>query len=248
MAGSRVAVITPYYKEPLTMLQGCHASVRRQGEHVDHFLIADGHPQAAIDHWQAKHVVLPSSHDDNGNTPRGVGSLLARSEDYDYIAYLDADNWFLDGHIQSLQDHIGETKAHVATSFRHFYDLSDQVLDVSERAEERLKHVDTSCYLVSRAAFPVTHVWGSMPKILSTLCDRVFFAALKHHRYVVSSTRKKTVAFRTRYVFHYQKAGRPLPDNPKTTAEFKPGLTYLKSSRGIEESVNQLGFWPLGYF
>lgn len=241
-------MITPYYKESLTMLQECHASVSQQGQHVDHFLIADGHPQAAIDQWQAKHIVLPCCHDDNGNTPRGVGSLLAQSEGYDYIAYLDADNWFLDGHIQSLLDQIRATKAHVASSFRLFHDLSGQVLDVSERAEERLKHVDTSCYLLSRNAFAVTGVWTSMPKILSSLCDRVFFGALKHRRYVVSSTRQKTVAFRTRYIYHYQKAGRPVPDNPKTGDEFKPGLAYLKSNHGIEESVNQLGFWPLGYF
>jgi hypothetical protein len=94
----------------------------------------------------------------------------------------------------------------------------------------------------------VTGVWAAMPKILSPLCDRVFLGALKHGRYVISSTRQKTVAFRTQYIYHYQMAGRPAPDNAKTGDEFKPGLAYLKSSNGIEESVNQLGFWPMGYF
>jgi hypothetical protein len=43
----RVAVITPYFKEPLEQLRRCHESVANQthGETV-HFMVADGHPQA----------------------------------------------------------------------------------------------------------------------------------------------------------------------------------------------------------
>ena len=46
----RVAVITPYYREPLTMLRQCHDSVRTQTYPCTHFLIADGHPQEEIFH------------------------------------------------------------------------------------------------------------------------------------------------------------------------------------------------------
>ena len=124
MTEPKIAVITPYYKEPLDVLEECHASVRSQGDHVTHFMIADGHAKPEIDDWQACHIKLPLSHGDFGNTPRGVGSTLAQSEGYDFITYLDADNWYHDGHIASLLDHIRETKAHVFSSFLTFHDLS----------------------------------------------------------------------------------------------------------------------------
>ena len=248
MAEPKIAVITPYYQEPLAMLRHCHESVRGQGDNVTHFMIADGHAKPEIDEWQACHVRLPSSHGDNGNTPRGVGSLLAQNEGFDYIAYLDADNWYHEGHIASLVDHIRSTKAHVATSFRTFHGVDDAELAVTERAEERLKHVDTSCLFLSKEAFPVTTIWALMPKALSPMCDRVFLGALKHGRYVISSTRQKTVAFRTQYIYHYEMAGVPVPDNAKTGNEFEPALKYLKSNQGIAETVRLLGFWPLHYF
>lgn len=248
MAEPRIAVITPYYQEPLTLLRQCHESVRSQGGHVTHFMVADGHAKLEIDEWQACHIKLPSSHGDFGNTPRGIGSMLAQSEGYDYITYLDADNWYHDGHISSLVDHIRASKAHVASSFRTFHGLDGEELAVRERAEERLKHVDTSCFFLSRDAFPVTCVWALMPKILGTVCDRVFLGALKHQRFVISSTRQPTVGYRTPYAYHYQQAGLPVPADAKTGDHLKPAFEYLKSNNGIAETVRLLGFWPLHYF
>lgn len=230
------------------MLRSCHDSVLRQGGNVEHFMIADGFPQPEVAGWSVRHVALPCAHGDNGNTPRAVGSLLAIGEGYDFIAYLDADNWYHDGHIASLLEHIAATKAQVATCFRTFHDFDDVQIPVTERAEERLKHVDTSCYLIGKAAFPVTTVWGLMPRQLSTLCDRVFYGALRHARYHTSSTRKPTVAFRTQYAAHYKAANLPVPPNAKTSDEFNAGLEYLKSNAGIAETVRLLGFWPYSFF
>src|SRR5271170_4341899 len=98
----RIAVITPYYKEPLAMLRHCHESVLAQDVGADHFLIADGFPSVDFTDAHVKHIALPHAHSDNGNTPRGVGSLLADAEGYDFIAFLDADNWFHPGHLSSL--------------------------------------------------------------------------------------------------------------------------------------------------
>ena len=48
MTEPKIAVITPYYKEPLDVLEECHASVRSQGDHVTHFMIADGHATETV--------------------------------------------------------------------------------------------------------------------------------------------------------------------------------------------------------
>ena len=90
----KIAVITPYFKEPLEVLRQCFESVQAQGVRADHFFIADGHPRPELELWGVKHVVLPQAHANNGDTPRGIGGLLAEAEGYDFVAYLDADNWF----------------------------------------------------------------------------------------------------------------------------------------------------------
>lgn len=248
MTQSKIAVVTPYFQESIECLEQCHESVKFEGGIVDHFMIADGHPRPQLGHWPIKHIALPYSHADNGNTPRGVGSLLAQAEGYDFIAYLDADNWYHPGHLDGMIAHHQETKSDVITAFRTFHTETGDLLDVKEAAEERLKHVDTSCFLISRRAFPVTRLWGLMPRPLSPLCDRVLLGAIRHARYSISSTRQKSVAFRTQYSYHYEMAGLPVPANCKTGAEFKPGIDYLKSNKGIAECVDILGFWPYHYF
>ena len=230
------------------MLRQCHESVARQEGAVDHFMIADGFPNDEVARWPVNHVALPVAHGDNGNTPRAVGSLLAIAGGYDYIAYLDADNWFHDGHLASLLETIVQSKADVATCFRTFHDMEGNVLDASEGAEERLKHVDTSCFLVGKAAFPATMTWGLMPKLLSPVCDRVFLGMLKHNRFKIVSTRKQSVAFRTQYAAHYKASHRPVPPNAKIGSEFAPALHYLKSNEGITDCIRLLGFWPYHYF
>ena len=118
MSQHRVAVITPYYREPVEFLAQCHQSVLAQGVGADHIMVADGHPLDCIDGWKVAHVKLPASHGDNGNTPRGIGSLLASSEGYDFIAYLDADNWYHDGHLRSLLDLWEQKRGVACSSFR----------------------------------------------------------------------------------------------------------------------------------
>jgi hypothetical protein len=71
----KLAVITPYHKEPIWKLERCHQSVRQQSDACTHFLIADGHPRDEIRSWDCQHIILPLEHNDNGNTPRGIGSL-----------------------------------------------------------------------------------------------------------------------------------------------------------------------------
>jgi cellulose synthase/poly-beta-1,6-N-acetylglucosamine synthase-like glycosyltransferase len=100
----RIAVITPYYAETLDVLRQGHDSVLTQDveAEVDHFLIADGFSNPAIDRWKASNIALPVAHRNNGNTPRAVGTLLAAAEGYDFITFLDGDNWCHQNHLSSL--------------------------------------------------------------------------------------------------------------------------------------------------
>jgi len=241
----KIAVITPYYQEPRAMLKLCHESVIEQNMGADHFFVADGHPNPFISEIGADHIMLPKSSDDNGNTPRGIGGILAIKHGYDFIAYLDADNWFHKGHLSSLiQLHL-RTKAAVCTSFRTIHSLDGtELLGVQDPEEANLTHVDTSCYMLHRSAFELNDIWIKMPKQLSPICDRVFFKGVFSKRFSIASTREKTVAFRSQYKDHYLAANLPVPTNAKGNI-IKPCIDFLRTAEGLRQTVENLGFLPL---
>jgi glycosyltransferase involved in cell wall biosynthesis len=241
----RIAVITPYYKEDVNYLTKCHESVIEQGELVDHILVSDGYPNSYIDGLGVKHIKLPSSHDDNGNTPRGIGSIYAGVNGYDFVAYLDADNWYQAGHLTSLLNLYTKTGAEICTSFRTYHDISGaQLMDVYDQDELALNHVDTSCFLLSKKAYSLFDVWLKMPKILAPICDRIFLSAVKHANLKFVSTRLPTVAFRTQYKFHYQQAHMTPPPEAKSGTG-ADAVRWLKTIEGVREVTTKLGFYPL---
>jgi len=75
----KIAIITPYFKESLDILKQCYNSFVAQQVNADHYSVADGFPRNEINSWEVKHIILEKSHDDNGNTPRGIGSKIASS-------------------------------------------------------------------------------------------------------------------------------------------------------------------------
>lgn len=243
----RIAVITPYCGEPLELLAQCHESVRAQQVQADHFMVADGAPNDEVARWRVRHVVLPTPHRDAGATPRGIGSMLADVEGYDFIAYLDADNWYHPGHLQSLLELHGRTGAPVCTSFRTFHRPDGSRLEITEPTEDQLQHVDSSCFLVHRAAFEVMPLWTRMPRELWILSDRVFLAALRFRRFGVVSTGQRTVAYRTLHEAHYTTAGLALPVGYKRADAIRPAVDWLSTREGVAACVERLGFWPLVY-
>ncbi len=240
---ARIAVITPYCGEPTSMLAQCHHSVLAQSVAADHWLVADGRPDPAVAGWQARHVALPEPHGDNGNTPRAVGSVLAQAGGYEFIAYLDADNWFEPGHLASLLALIEEGRVPVACAWRSFHRLDGTPMAITETEEDQLAHVDTSAYLIHRRAFALLDCWHRMPRQLSPICDRVFFRALQHQRWGFGFTRERSVGFRSRYASHYQTLGLPPPPDAKTDTTFEPCRAFVRSAAGIREMVDRLGFW-----
>ncbi len=233
MTAPRIAVVTPYYREPRAVLWQCHRSVLDQGVGAEHFLIADGFALPEIDDWQAHHVKLPTAHGDNGNTPRGLGSLLAKAEGFDFIAWLDADNWYHPGHLASLLALHRQTASAICSSFRTFHIPSGARLDITEADEDTLRHVDTSCYLIHRSNFDLLGIWLDMPRIVAPLCDRVFVDAILKKGRHIRSTGQRTVAFRTQYASHYRAAGLPVPKGAKDADFADAAHQYLRANAGL---------------
>ena len=149
----RVAVITPYYREPLGILRHCHESVRRQTHPCAHFMVADGFPSQDVAGWVVQHISLSQPHHDVGNTPRGIGALSAMNQGFDAIAFLDADNWYYPQHIEEMLCLHRKTGAAICTAARTIHRL-DGSLMFPDRESDGDSHVDTSCFFVRDRRLP----------------------------------------------------------------------------------------------
>jgi glycosyltransferase involved in cell wall biosynthesis len=227
IASSRYAIVTPYYKEDRKTLERCLASVRKQSVHVDHIVIADGFPQSWIDDEPVRHLRLDTAHADFGSTPRGLGALLAVSENYDGIGLLDADNWLAPDHVANcveLASRKGD-QCDFIIARRHLMTPDEILLDVRE--EPGL--IDTSCYFYLPGSFPVLHHWVTMPKPLTPICDRIFFSAAMAHKLRSAELDQPTVFYETLWSTVYKAAGLPAPPNAKPNIDIMPAQIWLNS-------------------
>lgn len=244
--GPPIYVVTPYHTESLETLRRCHESVMSQQveARVMHVMVADGHARPEIDGWNVVHIRLPQAHDDHGNTPRAVGSIVAETNGAEFIAFLDADNWYHPDHLASMLDGHRQSGASVVCAWRDFYDPTGQKLAMTEMDEDNLIYVDTSAIMLHKSVFDLNSLWSVMPKQLAPVCDRVFSFGVKHRKYMAWHTRKRSVAFTTLNAAHYTGLGLPVPPQGKTIP-LDDIIAYLTSADGVRESVSQLGFWPL---
>lgn len=211
-----VAVITPYYKESLAVLERCHRScLEQEGDWpLRHVMVADGHPRCEVAGWDVDHIPLPQAHADNGNTPRCLGAISAINQGYWPILFLDADNWFQPWHMNSVmalrQRH---PRADVLAMGRECALPDGTLIQGVPEEDLGLRHVDTSCYVFYPSAFRVLPLWGMMPTYLGPICDRFIREAISDYGLVVAGTHQPSVVFTAHYSWAYQALGRSVPDD-----------------------------------
>jgi glycosyltransferase involved in cell wall biosynthesis len=226
----RFAIITPYYRETREQLDRCLAGIKRQSVPVDHILVADGLPQAWIDGEPVRHIVLDENHDDFGNTPRGLGALMAVSEGYEGIGLLDADNWLAENHVErclaAAEEHAGECDYVIA---RRVLMSPDGTPLPNVYDEQPTEFVDTSCFFFLPGSYHVLPHWILTPKPLSPICDRTFRAAARNHGLRGVVVEKPTVFYECRWASVYEAAGLPVPPGAKPNVAIEPILAWLRS-------------------
>lgn len=236
--GRKVAVITPYCKESGEMVRRCIDSVKAQTHrNTVHYLVADGFPNSAVNERDPaiKHIRLPVSHGDNGNTPRGVGAICALNEGAEVICFLDADNRFLPEHVSDAVGLLSAERLDVAFSYRHIYPPGHE--DLRLVAEEDLQriHVDTSCISMAKTAAFLLPAWAMMPRALSPICDRIYYSLIKTHGLKCGWTGRFTVLFEGNYSIFYWKAGLPVP-----STVHDPDIERIKLAYSAEECFDRL--------
>ena len=240
----RVAVVTPYFREPEEFLRICHQSVLDQTCACTHIFVADGFPSTAVASWNCQHIVLPTSHADFGGTPRAIGSLSAAAQGFDAIAFLDADNWYKPEHIKSLVDVYLQSGAAVCASGRDIHRLDGSLLLPGGEPGDGISHIDTSCMLLTRPAFGLLAFWTLMPRNFTALGDRLFWAKAKNAGHPIALTRLPTLCYRTAYVDHYAVCGETPPAGAKATSFVGESIAWWQALPAEERALitRQLGF------
>jgi glycosyltransferase involved in cell wall biosynthesis len=233
----KVAVVTPYYQEPLEKLRRCHESVLAQtwGD-CTHIMVADGHAKAEVDGWDVEHIRLPVAHGDNGNTPRSIGGMSALNRGFDAFAYLDADNWFAPDHVESLATLAISTGAPLVFSDRVIVDLDGQPL-ADDPDDEMRDRVDTSCIFHTKAVAHLIPLWAMMDKPLSPICDRVFMAMIQMRKLHHIWSGRRTLYYESNYGVHYARSNRPPPANPRWV-----DMEVVKAAYSPERSRQRTGY------
>jgi len=229
MHSHRCIVVTPYCTEDQVVLQRCIRSVRSQSVGTEHLLVADGNPQDWVDGEQVRHLRLDRSHADHGNTPRGVGALLAAAEGFDAIALLDADNWLDSNHLEVCLNAAASAarKCDLVIARRRFCRPDGSVLPVQD--EPVSEHVDTNCFVFLPGSYHLLSFWALMPKPLSVAGDRFFWAGVRARGLVCALvTEAVTVNYVSMWAGEYLKNGETPPVGAKTVERFEPMRAWLR--------------------
>ena len=232
----KVAIVTPYYKESTDILKRCHASVLAQTyKDITHIMVADGNPHPWCTKQQLEHMVLPKSHGDAGATPRALGALSAFSRGFDAVAFLDADNWFEPPHIQVMIDTMIADKADaiVATRTIHAVDGSPMYVDTIESTGRTF--VDTNCWFLHKRTAMLMGFWITDPAN-HLISDKIFYNAIRQAKVPVGRADQPTVAYVTKWGWHYQQAGRPIPPEAVWMAKDQHGnhIQITEKDKGLQ--------------
>ncbi len=191
----RTAIVTPYFAEATDILRQMRDSVRAQTHPCRHFLVGDGRRHPAVDAWDVDHIVLETNHADFGSSPRYAGAQRAIDQGYELIAFLDADNWLREDHVELLADLHASTGAAFLSCGRVLCRLDGSVLGSCPFTDPD-RFVDTSCMAFSTAAFGLLPYWVAMPAFAMPVNDRAMLSHVIASGLPRAHTPEETVFYR----------------------------------------------------
>lgn len=206
----KICVVTPYYRTEAAWLAAAHRSVREQTQAAHHILVCDGSEPVAIPSFAGTHIVLQRNYRDYGNTPRLIGCYQAMQMNADAIAFLDGDNWFYPDHLAGLVAFAQKNQLDACASARMLHRLDGSPLIKCPVVDGR-QHIDTSCLLVLKRAFPHMLTWVLLPQDVAAVMDQFVWKHMLDQGARLGFLDRATVAYRTRHAAHYNLAGEAAP-------------------------------------
>ncbi len=243
----RPVLVTPYHKEDRPMLERCLDSVAAQTVPCDHVVVADGFPQDWIDARPVRHLKLSKAHADYGNTPRGLGALLAAHEGAAGIGFLDADNWLEPDHVERCLEaaKYAGPPIDVVIARRYLVRPNGTIIQYY-RDPPANEFVDTNCFFLMPGAYHLIPVWIQMPKPIASMCDRIFLESIRAAGLNGVVVKKTTVYYYCLYEDVYRAIGETPPPNARKV-DAKPIEDYLLNITPREhEEASRLVRFKLG--
>ncbi len=207
----KIAMITPYHGEPVGILKRCHSSVAAQTyPGVTHIMIADGEPHPWCKTVPVEHMILPQAHADAGATPRALAAISAFARGYDAIGFIDADNWIDPDHAENMVKTLSNTNGDGVIATRRIHALDGSELYVDNIESNGVNMVDTNCMFLTKKSLHLMTYWVTEPS-QRLWSDRAFWNVVKQANLTITRCTKPTVAYVSRWAWHYQHAGVTIP-------------------------------------
>src|SRR5690606_28315578 len=110
-----------------------------------------------------------------------------------------------------------------------------------------VRHVDTSCFFMTRSIVPVLARWVAMPRQVAPVCDTVYLETIKRERLPYAHDRAPTVCFRTVYEQDFLRMAEPMPIGVKSLETTDAPFHWVKalSASQRKRMRYELG-WPPG--
>jgi glycosyltransferase involved in cell wall biosynthesis len=236
----KIAVISAYYKEEPELLERCLNSVKEQTIRCDHFFVSDGYPQEWLKNSGIRHIELGKSHNDYGNTPRGIGAQIAISEEYDAICFLDSDNWFDSNHVEhclesALRNYPNILECDYVIAKRRLCRPDLTIMNLRE--EPGL--VDTNCFFFLPGSYFLIPYWNLMPKEFSNIGDRIFYQKILSTNLKSSENIETTVNYLNLWQSTYEILGEIPPIDSKPNVDGNFGFAIYKNKTEVEKLIIQ---------
>jgi hypothetical protein len=216
MYDNNFAIVTPYYKESIDVVERAISSVETQvpiALSIKHYLIADGFP---LDFKNKKiiHLPLPSCHSDYGDTPRVMGATLAVRQGCRGLMFLDADNVLYPSHLELAYKAHQQTGCDIVIARRDMLNTTGEKLIYPEE-DKSLEHVDTGCFVFFGEAVYDALEWVKIPRQYSVVGDRYLWKMIKAKRRQVTVIETPTVGYTCLWKANYLSSKVEPPVNAK---------------------------------
>jgi Glycosyl transferase family 2 len=202
----KICVVTPYFQTDEAWLRRAHESVRAQTIPAQHIVVCDGSEPAEIPSFHGTHVLLGRNYRDYGNTPRLIGCYNAITQGADAIAFLDADNWYQNDHLEGLLRYSQANNLDACSSGRSLHRLDGSFLAQCPIVNAR-PFIDTSCLLVMKSAFKHLIAWVLFTQENAAIVDQEVWNQMNTAGARLGYLDRPSVCYRTRHASHYRIAG-----------------------------------------
>lgn|GEM_PF-3894842 len=246
----KVAVITPYYREPDEWVAAMLDSVAAQTHPVTHVLVGDGVRRDGLDGDGRVHMNLPQPVNDSGGTPRAAAGAWAVQNGFEMVVYVDADDRLAPNCVASLVRAHQRVGGEVLSVPHAYYDRDMRPArnmlgqHVGVWAVGSARHIGGKLFAfmpaggLALAGRALAHVrdWMRVPPELRRVHDVIFSQALISKPYTLVWMAQAHYHYRMTRAHQYESFGVPVPPDLGTAEKDEAAETAIRLLSRLDEA------------